>query len=86
MLMSSGSHKKQRCSKSITILQTGHIYTGIPFTDVRAPCPNELSKQEKMCRNLLQGAREWLGAALKNELEQVRYGWGLERMLSQKLL
>lgn len=86
MFMSSGFRKAQRCSKSIPILQTGQIYTGIPFTDAWAPCPNELSKQEKIHGNLLQGARDWLGAALKNELEQVRYGWGLERMLSQKLL
>lgn len=39
-----------------------------------------------MCRNLLQEARDWLGAALENELEQVRYGWGLERMLSEAAL
>lgn len=58
---------------------------GIPSRGAWAPCPNELSEQE-MCRNLPQEARDRLGAALENELEQVRYGWGLERMLSEAAL
>lgn len=77
MLVSSGFCKEQRCSKSIPVLQTGQI----PSIDVWAPCPSELGKQEKMCGNLLQGARAWLGAAPQNKLEQVSSGWGLERML-----
>lgn len=72
-------------------MQTGQIYTGIPSTDMWAPRSKELSKQKKgerkrWAENLLQEAKDSLGAALKNELEQVRYGWGLERMHSQKLL
>lgn len=82
MLMSSGFHKGQRCSKPMPSFANEAKFTQ-EFCSLIGEISSARRKRpvEAFCRELGTG---WV-QLLKNKMEQVRYGWGLERMLHQKL-
>lgn len=52
-----------------------------PYTNPIHPVQVSSASRKRCAEASLQPARDRLGAALQNELQQVKYGWGLEGML-----